>query len=424
MSSVLREKKIPVKKYSVKNLNSSIRLVVVGNVISRTHLELKALEKYRIAYINFPEFLKQAILSDRKNIVVAGTHGKTTTTALTACAALAAGKNPGFFIGALPRDFRASLGVTPSEWFVIEGDEYDTAFFEKTPKFFHYPPFALILTGLEFDHADIYKDLKTLVRLFSRLTAQAPPQGFIIASAESKTLREVLKNPARRAPVLTYGKRKGDFQIRRACFKSDKTQFEILYKGKRWPVTLNLLGEHNMLNALSVFALACALKWPLQRVLKSFESFKGIKKRLQKTQAAGGVLIIEDFAHHPTAVKVTLKSLKKAFPRRPLRAAFEPRSWTACRNIFQTDYAKALAVADSVAVMKPFRRVSRQLSTRRLVRDIQSQETPAFASHTIKGLSRRLVSLTSPKDVIVLMSNGDFGGLKSRLEQDLRKKLS
>lgn len=424
MSSVLRDGQISVKGYGVENLNSSIRLAIVGNVISRGHSELEALEKYGIAYISFPEFLNQVILSGRKNIVIAGTHGKTTTTTLTARAARAAGKNPGFFIGALARDFKTPFHLTSSKWFVIEGDEYDTAFFEKTPKFFHYSPFALILTGLEFDHADIYKDLKSLVRVFSHLTTRVPPQGCIVASAESKALKDILENPAIKAPVLTYGIQKGDFQIQKVCFKPNKTQFEILHAGKRFPVTLNLLGEHNILNALSVFALGVAFKWPLKEVLKSFESFQGIKKRLDKTEAPGGILIIEDFAHHPTAVRMTLKALKKAFPKRTIRAVFEPRSWTACRNIFQKDYVKALSVADSIAVMKPFRTFDKsdQLCQRKLVCDIQSEGKTAFSSDTVIELSRSLVSLSCSGDILVLMSNGDFGGLKQKLKQGLKKK--
>ena len=424
MSSILKANQIPVKKYSFKNLNSSIRLVIVGNVISRGHPELEALQKQGIAYISFPEFLNQVILTGRKNIVVAGTHGKTTTTTLIARAARAAGKDPGFFIGGLARDFQAPFHLTSSKWFVIEGDEYDTAFFEKTPKFFHYPPFALVLTGLEFDHADIYKDLKSLVRLFSRLVAQVPSQGLIVAAAESEALKEVLKNPAIKAPVLTYGRRRGHFQIRKACFEAFRTRFEILHAGKRRSVTLNLLGEHNMLNALSVFALGCALKWPLGKVLKSFESFKGIKKRLEKTEAPSGILIMEDFAHHPTAVRMTLEALKKAFPKRTLRAVFEPRSWTACRNMFQKDYAKALSVADSVAVMRPFRSFDKSegLCPQELARDIQSEGKPAFSSSTVEELSTQLVALSRPGDILVLMSNGNFGGLGRKLKQGLKKK--
>lgn len=425
MSSLLKQNKIPVQNYNSKNLSSSIKLIVVGNVISKNHPEVEALEKLHIPYTSFPEFLEQVLLSGKKNIVVAGTHGKTTTTSLVSYVAEKAGKNPGFFIGGQPRNFKTSFQWTNSNWFAIEGDEYDTAFFAKHPKFFHYPPFALILTGVEFDHGDIYKDFQTILSLFTHLLTQVPPEGFIVASVENKGLQRILKKTEIKASLITYGINEGDFQAKDICLKNGKSRFKIIHGKKNWTLSLNLLGEHNVLNALSVFALAYKLKWPIENVLKAFISFKGVTKRLEKIEDRGNILIMEDFAHHPTAVKMTLEGLKKAMPHRRLIAVFEPRSFTSCLNIFQEDYAKALSIADQIAIMKPFRIIlgKKNLSVDQLTRDIQvTFKKKAFFSHSVEDMAYKLLALMKSGDIFLLMSNGDFGNLAQKLKKGLKQK--
>ena len=426
MSTLLQEKKIPVRHYSPDNINSSIKLVILGNVISRQHPEVSALEKYRVAYTSFSEFLEATLLKGKQNIVISGTHGKTTTTSLMAHAAKEAGKKPGFFIGGLPCDFKTSFQHTHSKWFVIEGDEYDTAFFAKWPKFFHYHPFALILTGVEFDHADIYKDFQDILHVFSKLAAQVPSEGFIVACIENKGVQEVLKNTEIKARVLTYGINKGDFQIRNPRIKEGKSQFEIFHNKKSRLLSLNLLGEHNMLNALAVFSMAFILKWPLEKILKSFNSFQGVKRRLEKLEDRGGVLLMEDFAHHPTAVKMTLEGVKQAFPKRRLIAVFEPRSFTSCLNIFQKDYVQALAVADKVAIGKVYRSADqgKGLSAQKLAEDIKVLGKEVFFSENSGDLTHKLLSSVEAGDILLVMSNGNFGNLTSKLKQGLRKRFS
>ena len=427
MSSFLREKGIPIKNYSPKNLKVSLKLVVVGNVISRNHPEVETLERLSLPYISFPEFLEQALLKG-KNIVVAGTHGKTTTTALAAYVARKAGKDPGFFVGGLPRDMKSSFHHTNSEWFAIEGDEYDTAFFAKHPKFFHYRPFALILTGIEFDHGDIYGDLHEILEVFSQLVTQVPLQGLVIASAEDRGVGEVLKNSQIKARVLTYGINKGNFQVKNPVIKKEKNQFEVFYKGSKVGfLSLNLLGEHNSLNALSVFAMAYILEWPLKKVFKAFDSFQGVKRRLERIEERGGVLLLEDFAHHPTAVRKTLQGLKSAFPCNRIIAVFEPRSFTSCLNVFQEDYAKALSLADVAVVAKPFRASvakEKRLSSRQLVQDIERLGKKALFVENVEDLPFQLLSFIEPGDRVVVMSNGDFGNLVCRLQEGLKKKFS
>ena len=425
MSSFLKQHKITVQNYNSENLSSSIKLVIIGNVISRNHLEVETLEKQSIPYISFPEFLEQALLVKKKNIVIAGTHGKTTTTSLASYVAEKAGKNPGFFIGGRPLDFKASFRCTHSNWFILEGDEYDTAFFAKRPKFFHYPPFALILTGIEFDHGDIYKNLQDILPLFSHLLMQVPPRGLIVAAVENKGIRQVLKKTKVKAPIITYGINKGDFKIRDLRLKDGQSRFQIIHGIKSWNCSLNILGEHNVLNALSVFALAYHLKWPLQEVLKAFLSFKGVKKRLEKIEERGGILLMEDFAHHPTAVKMTLEGLKKSMPQRRLIAVFEPRSFTSCLHIFQKDFARALSAADQIALIKPFRNIlgRKTLSVEKLAQDIQTNfRKQAFFSNSTEDLSRKLLFLVNPGDILLLMSNGDFSGLAQSLKKGLKQK--
>lgn len=427
MSFLLKENRIPIKNYSSENLKASLKLVIVGNVISRNHPEVEALERLSLPYISFSELLEQVFLKG-KNIVVAGTHGKTTTTALAAYIAQEVGKRPGFFIGGLSRDFKVSFHYTNSEWFAIEGDEYDTAFFAKHPKFFHYPPFVLILTGIEFDHGDIYRDLQEIQEVFSHLLAQVPSHGLIIAYAEDQGVREVLETSKIKARVLTYGINKGDFRAKNPVIKKGKNRFEVFYKENRVGfLSLNLLGEHNSLNALSVFAMACILEWPLKKVFKAFDSFQGVKRRLERIEERGGILLLEDFAHHPTAVRKTLQGLKSAFPKNRIIAVFEPRSFTSCLNIFQKDYVKALSIADVVAVAKPFRSSvakKNRLSSQKLVQDIKGLGKEALFGENAEGLSSQLLSLMKSGDRVVVMSNGDFGNLVCRLQEGLKKKFS
>ena len=284
----------------------------------------------------------------------------------------------------------------------------------------------MILTGIEFDHADIYKSFQDVFKVFSHLVAQVPQEGFIVACIENRGVQEALRNPKIKAKVLTYGKNRGDFQIRNACVQNRKSRFEVLHNKKSYPLSLNLLGEHNMLNALGVFALSFALKWPLKKVLKSFESFKGVKGRLEILEDRGEVLLMEDFAHHPTAVRMTLEGVRKAFPGRHLTAVFEPRSFTSCLSIFQKDYAKALSVADRVVLAKPFRAMDKAggLSSLKLAEDIKALGKEAFFNEDTKVLASWLLSLIKPGDIVLVMSNGSFGNLSYRLKQGLRKKFS
>ena len=448
MSERLKERGIAAQKYSGAGISSRIKLAIVGNAARRDNEEAAALREKNIPYISFPEFLEQAFLSKSKNIVVAGTHGKSTTAALAAFAARAAGQNPGFFIGALSPHFENSFYFPPSPnsspnlspWFILEGDEYDSAFFLKRPKFFFYNPLALILTGIEFDHGDIYKDIEEIKEVFKTLIKKIPAEGRLIVCAENPLAMEAAS--LCRAPVISYGLNSGDFQIKNRRFEQNaknplsagnggaapqtgKQLFDIHHKGKKRPCGISLLGEHNALNAAAVFALAQSLSWPLDKVLEALGNFRGVQRRLQKRGEFQGPLLFEDFAHHPTEAKASLLGLREAYPKRRLIALFEPRSFTSRLNVFQKEYVSALKEADIILVARPFRPNSvpeeRRLSSEKLAADLAKEGRLAFCEERPEDMARRALSLARAEDLIVVMSNGSFGGILEKLEAGLRK---
>ena len=425
MSSLLEENAVPVQKTPA--LDSSVRLAIIGNAVRRDFPALQDIENLNIPYTSLPEFLEEGFLKDKKNIVVAGTHGKTTVTALTASAARAAGMDPGFFIGGRPRDFRSSFHLTDSQWFVIEGDEYDTAFFAKHPKFFHYHPFVLLLTGLEFDHADIYRNFDEIATAFAKTAAEVPPDGLIVAPAEDRGAQEVLRRAKIRARLVTYGENQGDFQLKDWTAEGMKSRFVCIDrsdpKGRQVSkISLNLSGRHNSLNALAVFAALKSLGRPVPKILSAFSSFKGILRRMEIIEETDKLLLIRDFAHHPSAVKKTIEAVKQSFPRRRLIAVFEPRSFTSCLNIFQKDYAEALSAADRAAILRPFRKAVKgrePLSLTELSCDIQARTgKKPLIGESQEELSRSLIQTLQPGDAALLMSNGDL----DRLIQLLKKR--
>ena len=424
MSSLLEQEDIPVSTFNKSNLSSKIKLVIVGNVIQKINQEVQALEELKIPYISLPEFLEQTILKDTKNIVVAGTHGKSTTTSLMTQVSQFIHKESGFFIAALSQNFKTSFHVTNKEWFIIEGDEYDTSFFEKVPKFFYYNPFALILTGIEFDHGDIYKDLKEVISVFKKLIQKMSSDNYLIACFENDTVREL--SSFSKAQVISYGINQGDYQFKNRKILKDKQVFDIYYKGQKIETCyLSLFGEHNALNALAVIALSHKLKWPLKQVLEALSQFKGLERRLEKIGEYNQVLLYEDFAHHPTAVKATLSALKEKFPDKRLIALFEPRSFTSRLNIFQKHYSESFDKADVAIISKPFNvskiEKSKRLSSESLVKDLREKGQTAFYGESIEFIKERLLSLIQKNDVIIVMSNGSFGGLLNQIKESLKK---
>ena len=421
MSDRLRQAGISVLAYNKSNILFAIKLIVVGNVISKNHEEIKAVRKREIPCLSLPEFLEQTLLSQTKNIVIAGTHGKSTSTALMSHVAEQAGQTPGFFMGAVPKNFPLSFRSTASPYFVIEGDEYDTAFFAKTPKFFYYRPFSILLTGIEFDHGDIYKNLNEITELFCQLVQKIPPEGCLVACAHNRELERLI--PYCKAPVITYGMEKGDYTLKNRYIKNNRQNFDIHHKKEVYLCSLSLFGLHNALNALAVFALSQRLGWPSAKILQALKTFKGIKRRMDFKGRFKGADIYEDFAHHPTAVKFCLSAFKETLPDKRLIALFEPRSFTSRLNVFQKDYREAFAKADCVFIAKAYDNSKipkdKQFSPEKLVQDLKQKGKRAFYFDSFKDLELEFRKEIKKEDVAVFMSSGYFGGLLQKLKYDL-----
>ena len=421
MSETLKQSGIPVSSYGKHNIKSSIRLIIVGNVVSKNHPEIQAVQNLRIPCLSLSEFLEQTLLSQTKNIVIAGTHGKSTSTALMSYVGEMSEKNPGFFVGAVTGNFPSSFRSTKSPWFIIEGDEYDTSFFAKKPKFFYYNPFAVLLTGIEFDHGDIYKNLDEITDLFCELVRKIPKDGCLIASSHNKQLEKVIKHS--KALVVTYGTNQGDYTIQNRCVQNGGQSFDICHKESIYPCFIPLFGEYNAFNTLGVFALSQQLGWPVAKVLQGLKTFKGLKRRLEFRGRVNGAEIYEDFAHHPTAVQACLYALKERYPNKRLIALFEPRSFTSRLNVFQKDYVKAFTDADLVFVAKAYDTSkipeNKRFSSEQLVKDLGQQGKQAFCCDSFEEMKKQFVKTLDKEDVAVFMSSGSFGGLLQTMKYDL-----
>ncbi len=426
MSTQLEKLKIKVNEgYKAQNLIPPPDFVVVGNVISKNNPEAQALLESSIPYSSLPKALGEYVIENRKTIIVAGTHGKTTTTSMAAVVALEQDLKPGFLIGGIPLNFSTSFQKPEGDWFVIEGDEYDTAFFDKVPKFLHYRPLHVILTSIEFDHADIYRDLDHVKESFRKLLRLIPEDGTLIYNAEDKNILSLL-GETRCKNVFGYGESTGDFTVADRQNLLGRNQFAVIQNNERIAdIAIKSFGIHNTLNALSVFALSTVLQWNLSKTLTALSKFKGVKRRQEILFEIGGITVVEDFAHHPTAVDLTLKSIHEQFPNRRVIGVFEPRSATSRRNIFQEAYAKAFAAADLVFLMEPFDQSQipeeQRFSSKKLKADLEKQNTEVFLHQSVDELVVNLTDQTKKGDVILVMSNGGFDGIYQKLNESLKR---
>jgi len=424
MSTQLENLKIPIMLgFKKENLQPKPDLVIVGNVVSKTNPEAEALLATDIPYTSLPKAIGEFVIADRESFVIAGTHGKTTTTSIMAWTAEAIGLNPGFLIGGIPLNYGQSFRAPQANTFVIEGDEYDTAFFDKVPKFTHYRPKHVILTSVEFDHADIYKDLDDVKKAFRTLMELIPADGTLVYHAEDRNIADLLKY-CKAKNKISYGNARGDFHIADRQVVVGRNQFSVIKNGAATAdLALKIFGEHNSLNALSVFAMADTLKWPRAKVLQALADFKGVKRRQELLGDVNGITVIEDFAHHPTAVDLTLKCMRERFPGRRLLAVFEPRSATSRRSVFQEDYYNAFMSSDVVFVAQPFDQSKIQegdrFSTDRLIADLRKSGKMAETAADVPGLLSRMVEIAKPQDVILIMSNGGFDGIYQKLFKEL-----
>jgi UDP-N-acetylmuramate: L-alanyl-gamma-D-glutamyl-meso-diaminopimelate ligase len=424
MSHFLEELSIPVfLGYSPKNLSSRLDLVIVGNVITRDNPEAVGLSRLGLPYLSFPQALKHFAFSGKRSIVISGTHGKTTTSSLAAWILEVAGQDPGFMIGGIPRNFQSNFKLGKGDCFIIEGDEYDTAFFDKGPKFLHYNPWVTILTSIEFDHADIYRDLDHVIENFRKLINLMPPEGLMIANNDDPIITAEIK--AARCPVVSYGfSESALFSAVDIDFQEDLSHLKILKAGEEY-LTLStpLYGRHNISNLLSVIALVDFLGIPAMALSDAIKTFEGVKRRQEIVGDKQGVLVLDDFAHHPTAVAETIGAVKEKYRDRRVIAVFEPRSNSSRRNIFQKRYAASFDGADMVLIPEPpmMEKIppEERFSSKRLVNDLGKKGLKAFYFPNSDQLLDAMVHESRTGDVFLIMSNGGFDDIHLRLLERL-----
>jgi UDP-N-acetylmuramate: L-alanyl-gamma-D-glutamyl-meso-diaminopimelate ligase len=420
MSTQLEALGIPIRSpYAEENVPADADLVVIGNALSRGNPEVEAVLDRRQRYTSAPALLAEEFLRPRRPIVVAGTHGKTTTTSLLSFLLHRAGLDPSFLVGGVPVDFAQSYRLGAGPHFVIEGDEYDCAFFDKRPKFVHYLPEVAIVGNVEFDHADIYADLAAVQLAFVRLLLVVPRRGLVVAGTDSPALREIL--PKARSRVETFGLHEGaDWRATDVRAEGQGSRFRLVRKGRdEGEFTLGLGGEHNVKNALAALAAAAEAGVEPAAAREALAAFRGVKRRLEVRGVAGGVTVYDDFAHHPTAVAATLSALRALGGRGRLWAVFEPRSYTAKTRAFQDGFAEAFARADRVIVAASHLPgkvpEGQRLSEAGLVDGIRRAGTQADFVPAVDEIVRALAGELRPGDVVAILSNGGFGGIHDKL---------
>src|SRR5215217_3014636 len=430
MSTQLEELGIEVlTSYRAENANVGADVVVVGNAISRGNPELEEVLNRKVLYRSQAEIVKELFIRGRKSLVVAGTHGKTTTTSIATWIAEVGGLKPSFLVGGVVQNFGASFRVTDGEHFVIEGDEYDTAYFDKKPKFMHYLPEIAIVNNVEFDHADIYRDLQEIKFQFSRLMNLVPGNGRLIVGIDSPVAKEVLDEMQGKlyTTVETFGlSDAAKWQARYIDFSGDITRFTVFRDGVSWSeFETHLIGEFNVRNCLAVIIAADAWGISKDKIQEAFDTFKSVKRRMEVRGVEKGVTIIDDFAHHPTAVEETLKALRTKYTGKRLIAVFEPRSWSSRLAVFQEPYRKAFNYADYVVIAGVYNtskasELGKVLDVDELVEDIKLQGKPAMSFPDADAIVEHLTPELKENDVVAIMSNGGFGGIHDKVLEVLK----
>ncbi len=425
MSTMLEALGIDVRQgYKPVHLEPAPDCVIIGNAIPRGNPEVEETLNRKLLYRSQAEVVKEEFIRGRRSLVVAGTHGKTTTTSIAAWVMERGGLNPSFLVGGVVQNFGASFRVTESDYFIIEGDEYDTAYFDKGPKFMHYLPEIAIVNNIEFDHADIYADLAAVKLAFRRLMNLVPGNGRLIAGWDSPHVREVVGEMGAKlfTQLETFGTSDdARWQARDITYVDGLAHFRVLREGAEWArFRTPLIGDFNVRNCLAVIIAADAWGIQADAIQDALDSFKSVRRRAEVRGEANGVLVIDDFAHHPTAVRETLQALKQKYQGRRLVAVFEPRSWSSRLAVFQDDYARAFAHADYVIIASVFdsRKATEKgsvLDTHRLIEEIAAQGKPAFGIEGADEIVTHLAPELRAGDIVAVMSNGGFGGIHEKL---------
>ena len=405
--------------FDAANLDPSPDIVVIGNALSRGNPEVEAVLDNKIPYRSLPQTLEEYFLPGHDSLVVTGTHGKTTTTSMLSWILHHAGRHPNFLIGGVAENFGRSFGLGGGNEFVLEGDEYDSAFFDKAPKFLHYHPQEIILTSLEFDHADIYENLAAIELQFRRLVNLVPKSGRIVAWGESETVRGVLQKAY--CPVETYGFAPGvDWLVGDLEIRDGETHFRVSRNGKDVTrIKMALAGRHNVLNATAAAAIAHGRGVSGEAIAAAMAEFRGVLRRLEVKGESSGVLVVDDFAHHPTAIRATIDAARHRWPGRKLWAVFEPRSNTMRRKVFEKALADSLATADA-AVLGAVNRANllsdaERMSPARVLESIGKAGKIAAGFDSADEIAEYLSAETRPGDLVLVMSNGSFDGLCGKL---------
>jgi UDP-N-acetylmuramate: L-alanyl-gamma-D-glutamyl-meso-diaminopimelate ligase len=426
-ASMLRRLRIEIRQsYSPSNLEATPDLVVVGNVITRSNPEAAALLSMTVPYLSMPEALWHFFLREQRVLMVAGTHGKTTSTAMMARVLEVAGRDPSMMVGGVARDFDSNYRCGRGDEFVIEGDEYDTAFFDKGPKFLHYHPIGTIITAVEFDHADIYRDLDHVKSSFRALSDQLGSEDVLVVSADFPHALDVSADT--RARRLTFGLNAGEYRAVNIEIDAHGALFSIARSDRPIAHDLRLPvgGRMNVANALAVWVLLKELGLSKDELARGLLNFNGVARRQEVVGEAAGVAVIDDFAHHPTAIRATLEAIAERYRGRRILAAFEPRSNTARRSIFQADFAEAFDRAARVYLAPTYFKEndpippSARLDVGRLADAIGMRGPAAFACVNIDEIADRILGDCRAGDVLLCMSNGPFENLPNRLLQNLR----
>jgi UDP-N-acetylmuramate: L-alanyl-gamma-D-glutamyl-meso-diaminopimelate ligase len=422
MASFLAGKKIAVMNgYDERHLAHKPDLVVIGNAISRGNPEAEFILDHKLRYCSLAGLLAEFFIRGKRSLVVSGTHGKTTTTSLLAWVFEHNGFNPSFFIGGIPTNLGQGARFTDSEWFIIEGDEYDTAFFDKRSKFIHYQPEVAIINNLEFDHADIFENLAAIKKTFSHFIRLVPRNGLLLGNGDEPNLAPLLQ--VTHCPVKRFGLGEDNavraFNLR---FGPTATEFEI----PSFKFHINLIGELNVRNALAVVACAKHCGLSNKQIQSAFDTFRGIKRRMEIKGTAGGVTVIDDFGHHPTAIRETLRALRLKYTKEKIWAVFEPRTNTTRRNVFQAELADSFADANAVVVSEIARleqiAVEERLNPERLMQDLKTAGKEAAYLPDADAIVAHIAKHALGGDVVCVFSNGGFGGIHGKLLQQLARK--
>jgi UDP-N-acetylmuramate: L-alanyl-gamma-D-glutamyl-meso-diaminopimelate ligase len=420
MSEFLAWKHIHVNNgFSADNIAGETDLVIVGNAVGKDNPEVKKVAEKGIAFCSMPQAIIHFIAQGKKLLVITGTHGKTTTSSLLAWILFQAGLDPSYVIGGVLKNFNSNYRLGNGQYVVIEGDEYDTAFFDKGPKFLHYSPYAAVMTGIEFDHADIFKDISSIEEAFSAFINKMPPSSLVLAYDADSNIRRISSNYPH--PFIFYGKDpRSGWYLSKINITASKTVFQVNKDGKFFGTFQTpLMGEHNLLNTLSVVAICHYIGIDHKTISCALESFKGVKRRQEIRGTKDGVTVMDDFAHHPTAVRETIRAVKPFYPKGRIIAVFEPRTNTSMRNVFQEIYPLSFDGADLICVRKPplLEKIpeNQRFSSEQLVQKLKSQGKNAYYFDDTESIIQFLIKTVKSGDLVLIMSNGGFDNIHQRL---------